>query len=360
MGYTDLEFVWEADIDDTEGRVQADGSWVGSFASEPELPVENIILRPGFEMSADTAAVPDNRQVNPDAVVPARFGEGINPDVSPGAWVDLRDAWWSITSNNQILDTGYWPLPNIGVASPLPVRWFGLTDGLATTYPAEQGGLVGKEYEAVLGRSGEVIQIGNIIFSSKGSAPAIGGPFTFIAGDLFLFRHSDNLTNIDHKGVMFLHLSVAQETLSWGVIGETYLPTAAISTLDFFHGYAFEFEFVANVPDEDGNLTQTAFTADLFDTANTAIPIFGGTADRSIFQVLPVRANIKQTRFFDRFASGFYWQRTLRRIGGSTSDPQYQGFVSALDDRRNTSYVTCTLRWGELGGVGRDVLPYNE
>lgn len=358
MAYTSLAEVWQADVDGTDGRVQADGCWLGSFATEPELPVENIILTPGYEATGYTAAVTDNRQVNPDLNVPNRFGEGINPDYSPGAWIDMRNAWLPITSNNQILDRGTWPMPNIGVASPYPVRWFGLTDGQAVEATSADNPLLKlKEYTAPMGRSGEVIQIGNIIFSATGSRPQIGGPTTFITGDLYVFRHTNSLTDIDRKGVMFLHLSVEQATLTFGVIGETYFQPAALSTLDFFRGNALEFAFDSYETDDEGNRTPVSYTFDLDEDNNPSIPIFGGTADRSVFQVLPVRASIEQTRFFDRFASGFYWQRQIARIGGTEDEPEYQDFVNALDDHSETGFVVGTLRWVEIGGVGRDVLP---
>ena len=46
IGFTALDFVWEAPIVGTGDRVKADGVWTGAFATEEEMSVENIIFQP--------------------------------------------------------------------------------------------------------------------------------------------------------------------------------------------------------------------------------------------------------------------------------------------------------------------------
>ena len=81
--------------------------------------------------------------------------------------------------------------------------------------------------------------------------------------------------------------------------------------------------------------------------------------------MLPVRAEVVRNRafptgrFLDRIAAVFYWraQLTGATVPGE-SELQYQAFVNEMRNR-SVAQINIDLRWVEVGGPGRDVLPQN-
>ena len=333
MAYTSLEEVWVADILGTDDRVQSDGVWTPTFASAIETPPTYIVATPGFESSASDAGIPNTRQVHEELRSP--FGEGIDPDYTPGEWVDLRDAWTTLDESELIADRGYWQMSNLGVASPLPVRWFGLTgDAVYDDPDIPASGSVSK----IIRRFAGAVQLGSTVFEGRTEADL----------ELFIFIYSGSVANINQKGIIFAHLD-NEDVLTLGIVGESYFDSQLIHDWDFFHGVPLWFY----LSDSFSTPLDERFRVDLTEDPSY---IFGDTPETSSgFQVLPVEADIKLQRFFNRRGVGVYWQGTLQPTG--TDEEGEEVFQSIRNSLRNNTTMALEVEWAVVGGVGRDVYP---
>ena len=356
--FTSFENVWQANVEGTDDLVQSDGVWPPTFASEASLPPESVILREDYVSDSDSAAVTNTRAINP--MSPYGYqGENIDPDTTPGTWVDMKTAWATATENPLIEQQGMWPPPNIGV-SRIPVRWFGLTDGRAFDDPDETNGVLFRRYQARLVRSSQVIQLGSQVFSGRGEAETIG-PIQVTGGHLFVFRHI-GIQRDTHKGLIFLHLDT-DDLLTFGVLGETYYPDGSIDPWDMFHGPFRDFVLTVTDEDDEGNPVERPFEANIgADTISPLEVIFGATADRSLFRVLPVRADVIRDRAFPtgrilrRRAAGVYWRVQVAPTGGTGETATYQTYVDIMKDK-SVKLLNIILRWLVVGAPGRNVLP---
>ena len=371
MAYTDLREVWRADVDGTDERIQAEGVWLPTFGTDIVLPPEAIILTPGYVAFSAAAAVPNTREPNPDETVvyreapqqgtvpafvpgPAQqaqdlVGEGIRPDESPGAWADLRGAWLTVTENNQVLDRGSWAPTNIGVATPLPVNWFGLAgieDGTTSTLTTDEGTI--RQHTTILGRvESGILQVANQTFSAeRGTGHNVA--------HLYASLHRDAATNVNHRGLIFLHIDI-EAVLTIGVLGETYLQGPVVSPFDMFRGVANQFTLSVPITNDEGRRVVETYGFRL--DAELPSRMWGPTATGSIWPVLPVHGEINQERELDRIAYGLYWSGDLTQIDtDEEGDPVYEDYVAVLQDS-STNLVEVSLAWTEMGGVGRNVLP---
>ena len=359
MAFTSLENDWRADVVGTDMLIQADGTWLPTFASDIDLPADLVVLDGDYEVAAVNLNVPNTWAVAEDVVgPPIANGEAVAPDSTPGVWIDMRGAWNTVTTDDRILQRGMWPPSNLGVASPMPIRWFGLTDGNSTTSPPTAEGYFTVNYEATMTRTTQNIQIGSLVFS--GEPASVDSQSGRIHGDMFRFQHPESVTDIEKKGMMFLHLD-ADANLTFAIAGETYLPAGSPVSADLFRGY-LQSVSVVDFDTRDRTALPTSFDY-VIGASDVPEPFFGQTSDGdayNVFHVLPVRAEVIQNlsistgRVLDRRAAGFFWSTQL---GVDQDTGEYQPFVGKMRDRSGYIGLNVTVRWVTIGGVGRDVIP---
>lgn len=311
MAWTDLSDIWCADIVGTDGRVEADGRWLGYFPEDRRL-TQDLYFQPNMTVPGGSVIMPS---------VGVRRGDDdeiVYPNGVPSLWLWM-DSVWEGYAGDLVGDRGMWPPSNIGWAPGEPVDW---------QEESDDRGIYGTTSEGWRRTSFVLNRITGYRFGADQRS------FVDASNErnkLWVYAHS--------RGVVFFSYNYRSKNparLDCGIMGRTWLPGGGVHRWDFWGGRPRRIEIFF------GGLEETLTIG-----AGGQL-IVGPTHSTSRFQVQRRESRITRPGSDPTatLQAALWWQEAALTAGP---------LLTQLDDDDNTT-MRVSFVWEPIGAAGEDRL----